>query len=357
MQIDPVCGMEVKEEEAFTAECEGTVSYFCSEGCRDSFLKNKTRMLERRVHDLIIVGGGPAGLTASVYAATLKMNAFLITKNLGGQAMDSKKIENYLGFDFITGPELIEQFRHHLLHSHYIDHLMSEAEKIEPVEGGYNVTAGDLNTYFAPTVIISTGMTRRRLGVPGEEEFQRRGIFYGHIQDISFVQGEAVAVIGGGNSALQIVEILHPTVKSIHLVSHSTLKADPSMIERIGQLKNVRRYEGYTIVEFSGEDRLSGVTIRKKAEREKILLPVRGVFVAIGLYPNVSLVADLTEVNERGEIVIKPDCSTSSPGLFAAGDVTNAYGKRIIIASGEGAKAAMAARHYLLNLRKRRLQP
>ena len=344
--------MDVKEEEAITFECDGITYYFCSEGCREKFFNERTCKLLKTEYDLIIVGGGPAGLTAAVYAATLKINAFLITRDLGGQAIDSTKVENYMGFDFITGPELIEKFQYQLIHSHYVDHLMSDVEKIEPVEGGFNVTTSELTKYFTKTLIIATGMTRRRLNVPGEEEFQRRGVFYGNIQDFSFVQGEDVAVIGGGNSALQIVENLHTVTKNIYLVFDSTLTADSVIIEKVSQFKNLVKYEGFKVIEFSGEDALSAIKIREKAEEKMLMVPVKGIFIAIGLQPNSSFISQLVKLNERGEIVINPDCSTSYPGIFAAGDVTSAFGKRIIIASGEGAKAALSVRQYLLKSHK-----
>ena len=341
--------MEVNERDAFTAECGDETFYFCSEGCRERFMKERICRVPRTSYDLIIIGGGPAGLTAAVYAATLKMNAFLITKDLGGQAIDSTKIENYMGFDFITGPELTEKFQYQLIHSHYIDHLMSDVEKIEVSEGSFNVTTSELKTYLAKTLIIATGMTRRRLKVQGEEEFQRKGVFYGNIQDFSFVQGKDVAVIGGGNSALQIVETLYNVAGNIHIISDTRLTADSVVIERVSGFKNLKKFEGYKVLEFKGEKTLSGIVLRKTASDEMLDIPVKGVFIAIGLQPNSSLVSHLVELNDRGEIIINQDCSTSCPGIFAAGDVTNAFGKRIIIASGEGAKAALAARQYILN--------
>jgi NADH-dependent peroxiredoxin subunit F len=345
--------MEVKEEEAIRAVCDGKTHYFCSEGCRDKFLAERT-CAPRTSYDLIIIGGGPAGLTAAVYAATLRMEALLIAKDLGGQAIDSTKIENYLGFDFITGPELIEKFKQHLLHSQYIDHLLREAEKVEAAAGGFEITTSDLKTYFAQALLIATGMTRRRLNVPGEEQFQRKGIFYGNIQELSFVAGEDAAVIGGGNSALQVAENLCSVARNVYLISTSPLTADPVVIERVRHLPNLQTYENCQVEEFTGQNTLGGVTIRKKAGKDILVLPVKGAFIAIGLTPNSSLVAPLVELNDRREIIVNPDCSTSYPGIFAAGDVTNAFGKRIIIASGEGAKAALAARQYLLNLRKPR---
>jgi alkyl hydroperoxide reductase subunit F len=340
--------MECDEHSAIREVCNGQTYYFCSEGCRKKFLEERSCKRQRTSYDLIIIGGGPAGLTAAVYAATLKMEALLITKDLGGQAVDSTKIENYMGFDFITGPELTEKFQQQLVHSHYIDHLVSEVEKIESADQGFNVTTSELNQYFCRTLLVSTGMTRRKLNVPGEEEFQRRGVFYGNIQDFSFVQGEDAAVIGGGNSALQMVENLAAVAGTIHLISDSALKGDPVIIERVRTIENLRVYEDFKVVRFSGKGALSSVTIRKKAEEGTTELPVRGVFIAIGLRPNSVSVSHLVDLNERGEIIINPDCSTSRSGVFAAGDVTNAFGKRIIIACGEGAKAVMAARQYLL---------
>jgi alkyl hydroperoxide reductase subunit F len=348
MKKDPVCYMEVDENKAIIAECGGIIYYFCSEGCRDKFLKEKTCKVPRTSYDLIIIGGGPAGLTAAVYATTLRMDAFLIAKDLGGQAIDSTKIENYMGYDFITGPELVDKFQYQLIQSNYIDHVMTEVEKIEPVEGGYNVTTSELAKYFARTLIISTGMTRRKMKVPGEEEFQRKGVFYGNIQDLSFVQGEDVAVIGGGNSALQMVENLHSVAKNISLISTTKFTADAVVVERVRKLSNVTSYEEHKVLEFKGDEKLSEVDIRTVASDETKSIPAKGVFIAIGLQPNTSWISHLVDLNDRGEIIINPDCSTSDPGIFAAGDVTNAFGKRIIIASGEGAKAALAARQYLL---------
>lgn len=343
--------MDVSEETGLTAECDGEIHYFCSEGCRDRFVREKACKLHRTFYDLVIVGGGPAGLTAAVYAATLKMDSFLITKDLGGQAIDSTAVENYMGFDFITGPELAEKFRYQLIHSNYIDHLMSEVVKIEIVPGGFDITTSELRKYFAKALIVATGMTRKRLGVPGEEEFLRKGVFYGNIQELSFVQGEDAAVVGGGNSAMQIVENLHTVAKNIHLISHAKITADPSIVERVGRRGNLHIYEDSDVVEFTGEKTLSSITVRSAAGDDTLTIPVKGVFIAIGLKPNSQLVSSLAELNGKGEVVIRQDCSTSCKGLFAAGDVSNAFGKRIIVAAGEGAKAAMAAKQYLLDLR------
>jgi alkyl hydroperoxide reductase subunit F len=300
---------------------------------------------------VIIIGGGPAGLTTAVYATTMKLHAFLVAKDLGGQAVDSSKILNYMGYDFITGPELVDKFKDQLIRSHYIDHLISEVEHIIPGEEGFTVVTSGLIRYTAKVLIVATGMTRRRLGVPGEEEFQRKGVFYGNIQDSSFIVDKEVAVIGGGNSALQIVEKLSPSARRIHLISDYELSADRETIEKVVRRSDLNVYENARVLRMFGDDTLKGVTIEKKETGKVFEIPVRGVFIAIGLHPNSRIVADLVELNESGEIVVGPDCSTSSPGIFAAGDVTNAFGKRIIIASGEGAKAAMAAGQFIAKAR------
>lgn len=348
METDPLCNMEVSEDEAYTAEYEGRTYYFCSEGCRDKFLHSHPRREPRSAYDLIIIGGGPAGLTAAVYAATLKIDTIVVTADLGGQAIDSTKIKNYMGYDFITGPELIEKFKTQLLHSNYVDHRICEVEKIEPTDDGYRVVLSDLVSYTARAVILATGMTRRKLGVSGEDEFQRKGIFYGNVQDVSFVQCADVAVVGGGNSAMQIVENLLPVARQIHIISDLPLTADSSVIEHATSSRHIHRHEGCKVRRIEGGDTVERVVIRQLAEPGDVILNVRGVFIAIGLHPNTMLVADLVDRNDKGEIVIASDCSTSRRGLFAAGDVTNAYGKRIIIAAGEGAKAALSAKQFLL---------
>lgn len=352
MKLDPICKMEVHESTALTSEFDGKLYYFCSEGCREKFLYEHPVRPDRSNYELIIIGGGPAGLTAALYASMLKVDTFVITSDLGGQAFDSTKIENYMGYDFITGPELVAKFKDQLIQSHYVDHVIREVEKIEPTKDGLKITTSSIHEYYAKALIIAAGMTRRKLNLPGEEKYQRRGVYYGNLQDYSFIQGEDAAVIGGGNSALQIVENMYTIAKKIHLISEYELTADHSLIERINCFNNLQKYENVKAIEFTGEENLSGITIRKKASNDTISIPIKGVFISIGLQPNTGLFKDLIDLNEKREIIINHDCSTSFPGIFAAGDVTNAFGKRIIIASGEGAKAALAVRKYILDLRK-----
>ena len=353
MHVDPICKMEVDPAEAITIEHEGEIVYFCSEGCRDVFINGHSKQ-PKRSFEMIIIGGGPAGLTAAVYAATLKIDAFVITHDLGGQAIDSTKIKNYMGFDFITGPELTQKFKEQLIHSNYIAHLVGEVEKIATNETGFTVRMADGETYFAKAVLVATGMKRRQLGVPGEEEFQRKGVFYGNIQDVTQMEGKDAVVIGGGNSAMQISENLSTVAQTVHIVTDLPLKvtADAKDIDRLLNRRNVCVHEECRVAEIAGDETVNQIRIKQLGTDESTTLPASGAFIAIGLQPNSSLATGLVELNNRGEVKIGADCSTSTPGLFAAGDVTDAYGKRIIIAAGEGAKAALAVRQYLLN-RKR----
>ncbi len=351
---DPVCGMEMTPEEAISeAEHQGTTFYFCSEGCRDRFMNEHPFDRPRRRYELVIIGGGPAGLTAAVYAATMKIDTLLVTRDIGGQAVDSTKIKNYMGYDFITGPELTARFRDQLLHSNYVDHLLGEVEVVEEAEeGGFTVTTSALVSFHAACVIVATGMTRRTLGVAGEEKFQRRGVFYGNVQDYSFVAGRDAVVIGGGNSALQLVEDLHTVARRITLLSDFDLTADAGPVEQVRRYRNLTVRENVKVLEISGGEVVEEVSFRARGTDREEREPARGVFIAIGLKPSSGVVSSLVKCNDRGEIEIDADCSTSRPGIFAAGDVSTAFGKRIIIASGEGAKAALAARRHILALRK-----
>ena len=344
---DPVCGMEVTEDCPFTAEVEGLTHRFCSEGCRQWFLAERAAKRSRTAYDLAIIGAGPAGLTAAVYAATLHVDAFILARDLGGQAIDSTVIENYMGYDFITGPELVAKFRDQLIHSHHLDHRLVGVEKVEAADSGYRVTTEDGGVYQTRALIVATGMNPRRLEVPGEQEFQRRGVFYGHVGDISSMEGRPVAVVGGGNSALQMVENLKPLATAIYLVSHGRLTGDAAVIERVLRIPTLKRFEQREVTRLNGSNKLESIRFRDTGTGEETELAVDGVFIAIGFDPASSLVAHLVELNEHGEIEIGHDCTTSRAGIFAAGDVSTAFGKRIIIASGEGAKAALAAHSYL----------
>lgn len=352
MKLDSICGMEVAEDTKYTAEHNGELHYFCSAGCRDLFLDGLSQKGHSGEYDLVIIGAGPAGLTAAVYASLLKIHTFLIGGDIGGQAIDSTKIENYMGYDLITGPELVLKFQQQLLQNHYVSHSATKAESVVKTGEGFRITASDSKQYNTTCIIVATGMSRRRLNIPGEEQFQRKGVFYGNVQDYAFVQNKNAVVVGGGNSALQIVENLHKVARKVVLLSDFDLSADAALVERMRSFDNLEIWESCTVELFQGESTIGSVVFRQKAASERVTVSADGVFISIGLGPNSGLVSDLVDRNEKNEIAIHPDCSTSCNGLFAAGDVTDAFGKRIVIAAGEGAKAALAVKKYLMSAKK-----
>jgi alkyl hydroperoxide reductase subunit F len=344
---DPVCGMEVECDD-FAFEYEGKKHLFCSKGCLDRFKSLHEDYLEKHTYDLVIIGGGPAGLTAAVYVSVLRIDTILLATDIGGQAIDSSKIKNYMGFDFISGPDLVRKFRDQFLHRHYLDHRIDEVVKIGRTDDNLEILtrAGlRLRTHAA---IVASGMKRRKLGIPGEERLQRRGIFYRMVHDIPRPSDAVVAVVGGGNSAVQTAHDLMELGCKVIVLSKGNLIADQSDIDVLRASKRVEILEKHDVIEIKGEEKVEGIVVQPHdgAERREVLC--EGVFIQVGFTPNTEFCQDLVRLNARGEIVIAPDCSTNVAGVFACGDVANSFGKRVIIASGEGAKAALSARDYLL---------
>lgn len=299
------------------------------------------------MHDLIIIGGGPAGMTAAVYAARKKMDLLLITKDLGGQMMWTRDIENYMGFQYITGPELIGKFEEHLK-QFPVEIIYEEVTALgRGPDGSFKVTCGE-SVYQAKTVIIASGKRPRRLKVPGEEEFTGRGVGYCATCDGPLYKGKAVAVVGGGNSGVQAALELDGIAAKVYLVVRSDFKADPVVVEKLAAAKNLEVLKGYVARSIHGKETVEKFVVAAKDGRSERELDVQGVFVEIGLDPNSEFARGFTEFNEYGEFRVDCRTATPIPGLFAAGDVASGPDKQIIIAAGEGAKAALVAHEYLL---------
>ncbi len=344
---DPICGMEIENEE-IVFELDDKKYFFCSKGCLDKFKSSPKESLQKYVYDSVIIGAGPAGLTAAVYASVLRMDTLVVTKDMGGQAFDSSKIKNYMGFDFITGKDLITKFKNQFLHQHYLDHMMDEVIRINRGDRAFEILAEEHKRLLGRSVIIATGMKRKKLGVPGEERLQRKGVSYSSVQDAPLFKGLDVVVMGGGNSGIQAANDLKNLGCRVALVEKGKVRGDQSDIEQLKRSDRVEIWEGFDVVEIQGKDKVEGVIIRSQDNLAKRQIPCRGVFIQVGFLPNTEFCQDLLELNENGEIIINADCSTSLEGIFACGDVTDCFGKRIIIASGEGAKAALSAKKYLI---------
>jgi len=298
--------------------------------------------------DLIIIGAGPAGITAGVYAARKKMNPLVITKDIGGQAAWSGDIENYTGYQFITGPDLALKFEEHM--RKYNITLKENEEAVEIKKAGNVISVKtEKGSYEAKAVIIASGKKSREIGVPGEKEFKNRGLTYCATCDGPLFAGKAVAVIGGGNSALDAALQLIKIAKQIYLVNITpSLGGDEIMREKITQSKLVKILNNARVTAIIGNKFVTGLKIIRDKKEETI--DAQGVFVEIGLIPNSHFAGGI-EINQSGEIKVNSRNETNVPGIFAAGDVTDVPEKQIIIAAGEGSKAALSAFRYLAQQR------
>jgi alkyl hydroperoxide reductase subunit F len=295
-------------------------------------------------YELIIVGAGPAGITAGVYAARKRMNVLIITGDIGGQTLLSWDIENYLGYQFITGPELVEKFKEHL---GQFEVKLREDEKVTSVEKSNDTITikTEKGDYTAKTAIIASGRRPRKLGVEGEDKFKNKGITYCATCDAPLFAGMDVAVIGGGNAGLDATLQLIKIAKRIYVIeAKSQLSADRIMIQKAKESGKVTFYTDTKVKRIYGEQLVKGMEIVTGDKAEDI--PVGGIFVEIGSMPASEIVKGV-EKNAGGEIIVNCSCETNIPGIFAAGDVTNVFAKQIIVACGEGAKAAIAAFDYL----------
>ena len=303
-----------------------------------------------KMYDLIIIGAGPAGMTAGVYAARKKLKTLIISKDIGGQAAWSSDIENYLGFSMITGPELVKKFEDHLEEFNEDVELrvvVSGVKRVSKSGKHFKVTMGDNSAETAKAVIIAGGKIPRKLGVEGEDKFLNRGVTYCAWCDGPLFKGKDVAIIGGGNSALDAALNVSKLVNQIYIINITPeLTGDPVMIEKVTDMPQIRIMNSCEVVAIQGDKLVQTVRIKTKDGLQKDL-PVTGVFIEVGSIPATDYLKDLVKLNKAGEILIDENNSTSTPGLFAAGDITNVIEKQIITAAGEGAKAAIQASIYL----------
>ena len=306
------------------------------------------------MYELIIIGGGPAGMTAAVYAARKKVNTLLISGDIGGQGLTTWLVENYMGYQFIEGRELMQKFEEQVKQfpTDVKVEVGKRAERLSKVDGGFEVRTDRGETYQTKAVILATGKRPRQLNVPGEKELLGRGVTYCVICDGPLFADVKVAVIGGGNSALEAVDDMVKIADHVYLVSLTPLTGDQILIDKAKSANNLTIFLEYEVLEINGESRVEGIKIRDLKSKQEKELDVGGVFVEIGLIPNSDLVKQLVTPNRLGEVEVNCGNETGVPGFFAAGDVTSVPDKQIVIAAGEGAKAALQAHRYLQRLSK-----
>lgn len=302
------------------------------------------------IYDVTVIGGGPSGVTAAVYSARKGLKTLVIADRLGGQVKDTLGIENIISIPYTTGPELT-----HVLSEQLDKNQISKKENVRVLK----IESGDLKTIHlntgerivTKTVILSTGAKWRELNVPGEKEFVGKGVAYCPHCDGPFFKDKDVAVVGGGNSGVEAALDLSGIVKSVTLIEFGDkLNADKVLLDKVAQSPNIKTLVKAQTMEIqTNTEKVTGLIYKDRSSEQRETIPLDGVFVQIGLVPNSSFVKDLVATNRFGEILVDEKCKTNVDGIFACGDVTNTPYKQIIIAMGEGAKAAISAFEYLLH--------
>lgn len=299
------------------------------------------------VYDLAIIGAGPSGMTAGVFAARKGLKTVIISKDIGGQVNWTTDIENYMGFQEIDGQALVNRFEEQVKDLH-LEEKLTSVESVGKDGELFTIKTANKEEILARAVIVSSGKKPRTLNIPGEVEFRNKGVSYCATCDGPLFRDLDVAVVGGGNSAAKSALDLSQYAKFVHLISISELTADAILIDRLKQLPNLKIYTGDTMVEIQGSQSVERIIVEATATKDRFTLPVQGVFIEIGLETNVSFIDPAVQRNEANEIKVDCLCRTNIPGLYAAGDVTSVPEKQIIVAAGEGAKAALKAWDYLI---------
>jgi alkyl hydroperoxide reductase subunit F len=302
-------------------------------------------------YDLIIVGGGPAGAAAAVYAGRKQLKTLLITDNFGGQSLVSNGIENWIGTLSITGYDLARALENHVRAQEMVE--LSPAERVSGIQKtaeGFIVSTDQAHQYQGRAVLVTSGGRRRRLGVSGENEFDGRGVVFCSTCDAPFFRNKVVAVVGAGNAGLEAVVDLFPYATKIYLLNRrAELKGDPLTQGLVEKSEKVTIIHQVVVTEILGNQVVKSVKYKHQDTDQIEELPVDGVFIEIGSIPNSEFLQGVVELNELGEVIIDhKTCETSVPGLFAAGDVTDEMYKQNNIAVGDAIKGTLSAYNYLL---------
>jgi alkyl hydroperoxide reductase subunit F len=299
------------------------------------------------MYDLIILGGGPAGLTATIYALRKRLNVLLITRDLGGKTNYRLQLPFVNKYLVISGEEIVNRFMNEINYLEFA-RVFDKAENIKKVEHGYEVSTREGNKFQTRALIVATGALGRLLDVPGEKEYMMRGLCYSAVSYAPLFIDRKAVVIGDTLLALRSTAELARIANKVSLVAPSHGDLESQLGRKVRTAPNVEVYEGFRVTAVNGDDYARRITIRKdKEERE---LDADAFFVELELVPQSQIVEDLVELDEVDRIKIDGTNKTSAEGIFAAGDVTNVIAEQVLIAVGEGAKAALSAYEYILQL-------
>ena len=328
-----------------------SLAYLNATGSLDKVFGIESTVDLTKVWDVAVVGGGPAGLSAAMYAARKNLSTILIALDLGGQVGITHLVTNYPGLAVVEGPELV-RLMFEQAYMYGLERLIGERVDNLRVEGRAKVLElASGKEVKARSVILASGAEKRRLEIPGEDKYAGRGVVYCSTCDGPFYRGKTIAIVGGGSSALEAAVEMSGIAKKVHVVSRGPWSGEEWLRDKAGSAPGVRPLVGYEPVEILGDEVVDRLVIRDVETRKQRTLVVDGVFIEVGLSPNSALVLDLARTNQRGEVIVDEWGDTGIRGVFAAGDVTANKDKQIVIAAGEGAKAALAAFDYLISQR------
>jgi alkyl hydroperoxide reductase subunit F len=317
--------------------------------------RDAAKLSARAPYDVLIVGGGPAGAAAAVYAARKGIRTGVAAERFGGQVNDTMAIENYISVLDTDGPKFAAALEAHV-RAYDVDIMnLQRADKLIPATqpgGLIEIQLANGGTLKSKTVILSTGARWRNVNVPGEQQYKNKGVAYCPHCDGPLFKGKRVAVIGGGNSGVEAAIDLAGVVAHMTLIEFDTkLRADAVLVNKLKSLPNVTIFVNAQTTEITGDgQRVNGLSYKDRASEALHHVELEGVFVQIGLVPNTEWLKGTLELSKHGEIVVDAKGATSTPGVFAAGDATTVPFKQIVIAAGDGAKAALGAFDYLMRL-------
>lgn len=298
-------------------------------------------------HDVVIVGGGPAGLTAALYTTRRGLSTVVISKDLGGQAATTTVIENYPGVGPVDGFELMQRFKDQATH-YGAKFILGDVHTITAQPDDTYVIGYNTEQVIARSVILAFGLTPRSLGVPGEAELVGKGVAYSTAMVADSLHNKTVAVVGGGNSAIESVNLLADIAKQVYLVHRrDRFRAEAVLLEKLEQHPNVTKVLNAELKQVHGTDCVTGITVAQGPDQAERQLAVDAVCINVGFMSKTGFIQGLVDMTEKHEIIVRPDCTTNRVGLFAAGDITTSSYKQVVVSAGEGCKAALACYTYL----------
>jgi NADH-dependent peroxiredoxin subunit F len=298
------------------------------------------------MYDLIVIGGGPAGLTATIYAIRKRLNVLLISEDLGGKTQYHLDLPGVESYQIIRGVEVVNKFKSELEYLDFAHHL-ERVEKVTQVGDGFTIFTKGGGELMARSVIVATGTKQQWLNVPGELEYLSKGLCYSALSYAPLFIDKDTVVIGEGDLALRSAAELATVAHHVHVIGCSENAMQSPLGQKLIAAPNVSVLEGRKVVRIEGNGYCNRVIVSNQHDQEEVI-NADGTFVEKGLIPNSGMVADLLELDENGYIVVDRYASTSVPGIFAAGDITNIFAEQVLVAVGEGVKAALSAYDYLL---------